>query len=109
MFNAQVLSIGQKKYRRGLSTGQFQHGAVQTAEQLQSTELVLKGQLHSLDIAISQLVNFKPYLVGQSADPNGMLWVTNELYAKKSIIEAKCRAVRKKILLQNLCSNSYQQ
>ncbi|MEK3761329.1 hypothetical protein MKZ07_23235 [Paenibacillus sp. FSL P4-0338] len=70
---------------------------------LEQVEQVLKGQVYALDIAMSQLVKYKPEEWGESVDPVGMKWVLNHLHAKKMQLEGKCFLVRSKLQLQNLC------
>lgn len=74
-------------------------------EPLEQAEQVLKGQVHALDIAMSQLVRYKPEEWGESVNPAGMKWVLNQLYAKKVQLEGKCFSIRGKLQLQNLCSS----
>lgn len=50
---------------------------------LEQLELVLKEQLHALDIAISQIVRYKPFEWAETVDPRSMQWVLKHLQSKK--------------------------
>lgn len=69
---------------------------------LEQVEQTLRGQIHALEIAMSQLVRYKPIEWGESVDPAGMKWLLNHLRSKQSQLEAKCFSIRGEIQVRNL-------
>ncbi|MUG71784.1 MULTISPECIES: hypothetical protein [Paenibacillus] len=75
---------------------------VQSSEQLVKTAQKLRQQIKGLDIAIRQLVLYKPCEWGETVDTASMDWVLKELQSRKLELEKESFQVRAKIQLENL-------